>query len=34
MRVDQLVALQAAVREIGGAPGIHKYDDFHIWYEV
>jgi glyoxylase-like metal-dependent hydrolase (beta-lactamase superfamily II) len=34
MRVEQLVALQAAVREIGGAPGIHKYDDFHIWYEV
>lgn len=34
MRVDQLRALQAAVREIGGAPGIHKYDDFHIWYEA
>jgi hydroxyacylglutathione hydrolase len=34
MRVAQLRALQAAVREIGGAPGVHKYDDFHIWYEV
>ncbi len=34
MRVDQLQALQQAVREVDGAPGIHKYDDFHIWYQV
>jgi hydroxyacylglutathione hydrolase len=34
MRVEQLRALQEAVREVGGAPGIHKYDDFHIWFEV
>ncbi|MEV3938862.1 MBL fold metallo-hydrolase [Glycomyces sp. NPDC049804] len=34
MRVDQLRALQEAVREIGGAPGIHKYDDFHVWHQV
>jgi hydroxyacylglutathione hydrolase len=34
MRVEQLQALQQAVREVDGAPGIHKYDDFHIWYQV
>jgi glyoxylase-like metal-dependent hydrolase (beta-lactamase superfamily II) len=34
MRVEQLRALQQAVREIDGAPGIHKFDDFHVWYQV
>ncbi|THV32096.1 MBL fold metallo-hydrolase [Glycomyces paridis] len=34
MTVAQLGALQEALREIGGAPGIHKYDDFHVWYQV
>lgn len=34
MRVGQLHDLQAALREIDGAPGIHRYDDFHVWYEV
>ncbi|SDE37606.1 MBL fold metallo-hydrolase [Glycomyces harbinensis] len=34
MRVSQLTALQQALREIDGKPGIHRYDDFHVWYEV
>ncbi|WP_231492355.1 MBL fold metallo-hydrolase [Glycomyces sp. NRRL B-16210] len=34
MTVTQLGNLQGALREIGGAPGEHRYDDFHVWYEV
>jgi hydroxyacylglutathione hydrolase len=34
MRVEQLRALQRALRDIDGAPGIHEYDDFHIWYQA
>ncbi|THV43364.1 MBL fold metallo-hydrolase [Glycomyces buryatensis] len=34
MTVEQLRELQRTVREVGGAPGIHRFDDFHIWYEV
>ncbi|GAB3647427.1 MBL fold metallo-hydrolase [Glycomyces tarimensis] len=33
MTVAQLHELQRAVRQIGGAPGVHRFDDFHIWYE-
>ncbi|MCD0446484.1 MBL fold metallo-hydrolase [Glycomyces sp. A-F 0318] len=34
MKVEQLRALQTALEEIGGAPGVHEYDDFHIWYRA
>jgi hydroxyacylglutathione hydrolase len=34
MSVAQLRELQRVVKEIGGAPGVHAFDDFHIWYRV
>ncbi|HEU5129491.1 MAG TPA: MBL fold metallo-hydrolase [Glycomyces sp.] len=34
MTVAQLRELQRVVKEIGGAPGVHVFDDFHLWYQV
>ncbi|WP_322633138.1 MBL fold metallo-hydrolase [Glycomyces albidus] len=34
MTVEQLQELQQAVKTIGGAPGIHTFDAFEIWYQV
>ncbi|WP_245712298.1 MBL fold metallo-hydrolase [Glycomyces sambucus] len=34
MTAAQLRELQAAVREIGGAPGKHVYDAFEVWYQA